>query len=354
MKFDKEKVLERVKARGEFPSEAELTELEKEISDSSDVSKYASDVRKHVEESCKVPGEQLTLSFMPTDMTRTSPFFPMSKREMKDRSFKGLKWETAWSSGKFIGPKFSIYDESVLFALFALVRGKKSHKFSTTRYEICKKMGVKPQRDSYKAIMGSLFRLRSGSFFIEYIKGKGANKELVSAEIWGFLYRVDIPKKTKPEHEKENRPITITVDPYFLKTYSEGMFTNIDMEFRAKIKGDIAKAIYRFLQGQSPFQKRGVYKISLEKLSVAINLNLEKPTSEHRKQIRKALKELRKQKYIERWMISKNDIIHLWRGEKAAIEHKPDYSKKTIDGFKPAIKKGVRLVDADPDQKKQV
>ena len=40
--------------------------------------------------------EQLPLSFMPTPMTRTSPFFPMSKKAMADRPFEQLKWETSW------------------------------------------------------------------------------------------------------------------------------------------------------------------------------------------------------------------------------------------------------------------
>ena len=80
-------------------------------------------------------------------MTRVSPFFPMSKREMKNRPFEKLSWETSWGRMVISGEKLSVYDETVLLAtLLLLKKYKAGTSFTTTRHEVCRVVGVTPAK----------------------------------------------------------------------------------------------------------------------------------------------------------------------------------------------------------------
>ena len=95
--------------------------------------------------------------------------------------------------------------------------------------------------------------------------------------------------------------------------YGKGMITSMDVKFRASLRGDMSKALYRFLQGQSGFIKRGRYDIGLLKLCVAINLDPTRPASDLRKLIRKGLRELRKKGYLKNFKVSEKDIVTMRR-----------------------------------------
>jgi hypothetical protein len=293
--------------RGEFATEGDVSAFEESLSQLTDKA------RKHVEKFVKVPSEQLTLSFMPTDFTRTTPFFPMSKRHMKDRPYEELTWENPWGKVSMSGKRLSIHDESVLLALLHLVKKQKTHRVSTTMYQLCKVQGVSAGKSQYNTIFKSFARLRKTTFVIRYTKGKGKKKERVMSEIWGFVDGIILDEKTGK--------LAVSVNGYFLKMYGEGFVTSLDIGFRASLKGDITKALYRFLQGQGPFIKKGKYEIHLLKLCAAINLDANKPMKKLKWEIKNGLKELRKQKYIRRYMVPKNDVVTIWR-DTSQIESK--------------------------------
>ena len=112
--------------------------------------------------------EQMLFSFMPTTMTRTTPFFPMSKRQMKYRPMeRGLTWEHSWGRITVSGERLSVYDESVLLCLLYLSKKHRSEMFPTTQYELCKIMGVALGKNTYNALWESLKRLPM-PYFIWY------------------------------------------------------------------------------------------------------------------------------------------------------------------------------------------
>ncbi len=255
------------------------------------------------------PHEQLLFSFMPTSMTRTSPFFPMNKRQMKDRPLeKGLTWETSWGQITISGERLSVYDETVLLTLLILVKKHQSEAFETTLYALCKLANVKPATNTYNAIWQSIIRLSKTDIALEKVTGKGRSKKTVEelgGNIITFRYR-----------NRKTGKIKLVLNPYFLEMYAEGFLTNLNLKFRAQLKGDVSKALYRFYEGQEPFYGKGKYEIHLLKLCRAINLATDNVQLRRlREQVRNGLKELRKQGFLQRWQLNKKDAVTVWKGK---------------------------------------
>ena len=262
-------------------------------------------VKEHVVQQPQ-PHKQMMFSFIPTTMTRTSPFFPMSKQQMKERPYeRGLMWETPWGRITVAGERLSVYDETVLLSLLTLVKKHQSEAFETTQYELCRIAGVKPATNTYNAVWNGIERLSKTDVKIEIWKGKGKGRKLFD-ELGGPIISF--------RHRRHRRgKLKIALNVYFLKMYAEGFLTGLDLRFRAQLKGDTAKALYRFFQGQKPFYDKGKFEIQLLKLCVAINLETNTDQRRLREQIRKGLKELRKQKYLKQWQLNKQDIVTVWK-----------------------------------------
>jgi hypothetical protein len=261
------------------------------------------------------PPEQLLFSFMPTTMTRTSPFFPMSKRQMKDRPIeRGLTWETPWGRITVSGERLSVYDETVLLSLLVLVKRYHSEAIETSLYELCKIANVNPATNTYNAIWQGITRLSKTDIEIVKWTGRGRSRKTIDdmgGNIITFRYR-----------NRKTRKIKILMNLYFLEMYAEGFLTNLNLKFRAGLKGDTSKALYRFLQGQEPFYKKGKYEIQLLKLCRAINLKTDDVELRRlREQVRTGLKELRKQSYLFRWQLNKQDYVIVWKTESKLLNN---------------------------------
>jgi hypothetical protein len=229
----------------------------------------------------------------------------MSRREMKNRPFEVLQWETSWGRINVEGRKLSVYDETILLCILSLMKKRNTGYIETTRHELCKIAGIPKGKNTYNAIWESIKRLTGTRIDYE----KWANKSR---------------KETKPEGMtgtilsgglslKDGR-IKVSVNEFFVNMFMEGMFTNINLEFWQKLKTDTAKAIYRFLSSQRPFYQKNKYEIHLLKLTTAINITTgNKPLYETRRQIRNGLKELRQNEFIKRWMVNKQDIVTVWK-----------------------------------------
>jgi hypothetical protein len=111
MVIKKDEILKRVIEKGGLPTQDDVDTWEQSMQE------FKTKTKKHIQKYSGVPTKQGKLSFMPTDMTRTSPFFPIAKQDMKNRGLVGIKWETSWSRGRMSGIKLSIYDETVFYAL---------------------------------------------------------------------------------------------------------------------------------------------------------------------------------------------------------------------------------------------
>jgi hypothetical protein len=292
--------------RLEFKSDAEIEAWEREKQSRQMITDSVKEAKEHIG---KQPPEQLLFSFMPTTMTRTTPFFPMSKRQMKNRPYDELTWETPWGRISVQGKRLSVYDETVLLSLLAVVKKQKSEDLRTSQHELCKIMDVTPCKDTYNAIWGGINRLVGTKIDIEIWEGKGRKRKLIQAMTGTIINWAG--------KDAETGKLKVILNPYFLQMYAEGFLTNLDLKFRAKLKGDMSKALYRFLQGQEPFYKKGKYEIQLLKLCIAINLQTDNTELFRlREQIRLGLRELRRQCYLERWKLNKQDYVIVWKSDK--------------------------------------
>ena len=259
------------------------------------------DIEKHILDVTGKP-QQLKLAFMPTTIARTSPFFPMSKAEMKNRPlYQDFVIENRWGRITISGPRLSIYDESVLLTLLVLAKKHKSDHIQTSFSEMCETMGVARGANTYAAISASLKRFRQAVIDTELYK-KDSEKKEVARLIGGAIV-------SSVDQETESGKIKVTLNPYFLALYGANLTTSLDVGERAKLKGDTTKALYRFIQTHKP----GSVPFGLLTLCHGINLNTEQPLFEIRKQIRPALTELKKHGHIKSWKIDQVDNVYIKR-----------------------------------------
>lgn len=233
--------IERLKAKFGSRTDAEIEKWEKELSEMSQPWKPAGE-KKSSSGKYLSQKEQNLISFMPTQLTRTSPFFPMFKNETKRYFREPLTKENPWGQITITGWKLNIYDETILLSLLWLFKKHGSETFKTTRHEICKIMDVTPCPSSYNAIWKSLHRLAATSIEFEIWEGKGKNRKRIRRRVNTIL--------TGADEEKKTGKLLIAIDRFFIVIYAEGLLTNISLDFRLSLKGDISKALYRFFQGQ--------------------------------------------------------------------------------------------------------
>ncbi len=296
------KLIERARANVGTKTEAETEAWEKSMP-AYQIKQATDEVKNYISKQSPGPPDQQTFSFLPTKMTRVSPFFPLSKRAMEDRPLEELTWENPWGTFKVTGRRLSIYDESVLLAVLLLMRKYRTETFHTTRHALCKVMGITPAKDTYRMVWESLDRLTGTK---------------ISLSIWGAKTKGK-KRKTKRQmvntilsganQDEDTGKILITVNPYFTQMYGESFITNLDLRFRAMLAGDITKALYRFYEGQ----RESNYQCHLLTLAKAINLNVEMETFRLRSRVRIGLRELRKKGFLRRWTISKSDIVMVWK-----------------------------------------
>jgi hypothetical protein len=218
---------------------------------------------------------------------------------MKNRPHEKLEWETSWGKITISGEKLAVYEETVLLSLLLLVKKQKSEMLETTQYELCKLANVTPSKNTYNAIWEGLKRLSKTSIELSIWGEKKKPLTEMAGTIITFL---------KKDHSKGK--LQIALNPYFNEMFAQSFVTNINLKFRASLKGDISKSMYRFFEGQRPEK----YSIHMLKLAAAINLNLDLPTKKIRESIRKGLRELRSKGYLAKWTLpTSGDIVMVWK-----------------------------------------
>jgi hypothetical protein len=121
---------------------------------------------------------------------------------------------------------------------------------------------------------------------------------------------------TGADEEERTGKLLISINPFFIVTYAQGLLTNINLDFRLSLKGDISKALYRFFQGQRTFYRDGQYSCQLVKLCEAVNMKTDGVKNFNlRKGVRQGLRELRMRGYLNRWALSKRDYVTVWKAK---------------------------------------
>jgi hypothetical protein len=114
--------------------------------------------------------------------------------------------------------------------------------------------------------------------------------------------------------DRDSGAIRVVINPYFLEMYAESFVTNIDLRFRASLKSDLSKALYRFFQGQLGIE----VEIETGRLARAVNL----PEADEKgilRKIRTALKELAQREYLQAFAVSGEGRISVKKSKEMAV-----------------------------------
>lgn len=248
-------------------------------------------------------GIQPAFGFLPTDLGRVAPFFPLNRREMNQREYlKELPLgNPSWGELLYSGPKLSTHDEDVLLAVTELIKKHKALTIKTSIYEICNILGIKPQQNSYKSIWSALENLTKGTLKLT-VRGK-------SQGISNML-------NTAVRDEKTNAVI-IEVNTFFLNTYLEGLISTIDIGFRRSLKGSIAKELYRFLRCHPGCQ----HEFHFHTIARAINMNLDREARKIKADLKSAFTELKTKGYLEKFILKGDTfLIYKKNGKKKTLK----------------------------------
>ncbi len=255
-------------------------------------------VKDHISRQPHVPRR---FSFMPTLMTRVSPFHFRNRNLHKDWPLVRLDSGAASSWGKMavVGELLIIFDETVLFCLLALMKKHRCEAFETDEEEICTLAAVSTGIANRNSIWRSIQRLTGTRIDLALLTGKGKKRKAVRQMTGSIL--------TFCDRNTESGLIRVAVNPYFLEMYGESFVTNIDLSFRAGLKDDVTKALYRFLQGQI----ETTLSLPLMRLARAINLDQSNDTKAIRRKARVGLKDLKARKYLEDFNITQGERVEI-------------------------------------------
>jgi len=262
------------------------------------IAKASRAVKEHIS---RQPHVQRLFSFMPTLMTRVSPFHFRNRNLYKDWPLVRLdSGETnAWGQMSVVGELLIIFDETVLFCLLALMKKYRSEAFETDEAEICALAAVPDSQTNRNSIWRSIQRLSGTRIDLALLTGKGKKRKAIRQMTGSIL--------TFCDRNTDSGRIRVAVNPYFLEMYGESFVTNIDLHFRAALEDDVAKALYRFLQGQI----ETTLSLALMRLARAINLDRSNDAPSIRRKTRAGLKELKSRNYLEAFNITKGDRIEI-------------------------------------------
>jgi len=267
-----------------------------------DASEY---VKKHIS---RQPPVQRFFSFMPTMLTRVSPFHFKARVKYKEWPLVRLDSGDAnsWGRMQVVGELLVIFDETILFGLLALMTKYQSDAFEANRDELCRLADVQPTVTNYSAIWKSIQRLAGTRIDLELFSGKGRKRKDLKEMTGSILSFADI--------DKESGSIRVVVNPYFLEMYAASFVTNIDLKFRARLKSDVSKAFYRFYQGQ--YEKES--NIEILRLARAVNLDSDVEIRRLKDKVRSGLKELEQKGYLKQYQITKDNRVIISKSKDSA------------------------------------
>ena len=137
-------------------------------------------VKKHIS---RQPPVQRFFSFMPTMLTRVSPFH--FKGRIKYTEWPLVRLDSgdadSWGRMQVVGELLIIFDETILFALLALMTKLQCDAFETNQDELSFLADVQPTPANYGAIWKSIQRLAGTRIDLELFSGKGKKRKDLKA-----------------------------------------------------------------------------------------------------------------------------------------------------------------------------
>jgi hypothetical protein len=278
-----------------------------------EASKY---VKEHIS---RQPPVQRFFSFMPTMLTRVSPFHFKGRHKSNEWPLVRLdSGDTdSWGSMQVVGELLIIFDETILFCLLALMTKYESDAFETSQTELARIAGIDPTPKTAVEIWKSIQRLAGTRIDLQLSSGKGKKRKTLKELTGSILSFAD--------KDQGSGKIRIVINPYFLKMYAESFVTNIDMAFRSRLKSDFSKAFYRFYQGQYETESQ----TEIIRLARAVNLNIGQEMKQLRSKVRTGLKELQQKGYLEAYEVTRDNRVKVSKTKDAAVKFKSQILGKT-------------------------
>jgi hypothetical protein len=264
-------------------------------------------VNRHIS---RQPPVQRLFSFMPTMLTRVSPFH--FKGRHKSNEWPLVRLDSgdadAWGGMQVVGELLVIFDETVLFGLLALMARYESDAFETSQAELAQIAGIDPMPTNATEIWQSIQRLAGTRIDLKLYSGRGKKRRTLT-ELTGSILSFADKNQTSGK-------IRVAINPYFMEMYAESFVTNIDLGFRCRLKSDISKAFYRFYQGQ--YER--VSEIELTRLARAVNLKIEPEMGRLRSKVRTGLSELQAQGYLQDYQITPDNQVRVTKAADTAVK----------------------------------
>jgi predicted transcriptional regulator len=273
-------------------------------------------VNEHIS---RQPPVQRFFSFMPTMLTRVSPFHFKTRHKSNEWPMVRLDSgdNNSWGGMQVVGELLIIFDETTLFCLLALMTQYERDAFETSHSELARMAGIEPTPKNTVEIWKSIQRLAGTRIDLQLSRGKGKKRKTLKELTGSILSFAD--------KDQGSGKIRIVVNPYFLEMYAESFVTNIDMVFRNRLKADISKAFYRFYQGQYETESQ----IEITRLARSVNLNIEQEKKQLRSKVRTGLKELQARGYLEAFEVTRDDRVMVSKSKDAAVRFESQILGKT-------------------------
>ena len=263
-------------------------------------------VKTHIS---RQPPVQRFFSFMPTMLTRVSPFHFKGRHKFNEWPLVRLDSGDAnsWGSMQVVGELLIIFDETILFCLLALMTKYESDAFETSQTELAQIAGIDPTAKNAGAIWKSIQRLAGTRIDLALSSGKSKKRKTLKELTGSILSFAD--------KDQDSGKIRFVINPYFLEMYAESFVTNIDMTFRSRLKSDISKAFYRFYQGQYEMNS----EIEITRLARAVNMDAEQEVKRLRSKVRAGLNELKEKGYLEAYEVTRDNHVNVSKSKDAAV-----------------------------------
>jgi predicted transcriptional regulator len=273
-------------------------------------------VKTHIS---RQPPVQRFFSFMPTMLTRVSPFHFKGRHKFNEWPLVRLDSGDAnsWGSMQVVGELLIIFDETILFCLLALMTKYESDAFETSQTELAQIAGIDSTPKNAAAIWKSIQRLAGTRIDLALSSGKSKKRKTLKELTGSILSFAD--------KDQDSGKIRFVINPYFLEMYAESFVTNIDMTFRSRLKSDISKAFYRFYQGQYEMNS----EIEITRLARAVNMDTEQEVNRLRSKVRAGLSELQEKGYLEAYEVTRGHIVIVSKNKDAAVKFESQILGKT-------------------------
>ena len=195
---------------------------------------------------------------------------------------------------RFTGRQFNQDEHDVLMQLVYMAAHKPLGEYVTVPANaILKALGRKIGKSQHKQLEGEITRLVSGTVIV---RQKGVGKYI--GHLVDNAFKDDITRRWRYRFNPDLRAL-----------YGPHAYTLIDWEQRITLRGkDLARWLHLYLVGHAaPFP---VKVAKLRQLSGSRTKELKN----FRGKLRLALKDLKDAGIIDDWMIDKNDLVHVARG----------------------------------------